>query len=125
MIRTIASAVITLALILTLSWYEMNYVDKVFDQFNAMLLSLRQKAEAGTAIYEDGAAVETYWNEKKKSLHIWVPHSSLLEVDYQMDEALGFLYLQDYEDALPKLDVLIGLSVTIPDSYSLRPGNIL
>lgn len=124
MIRTLASIVITLLLIFGLSWYEMRYVDRIFEHFNAMLLSLRQKTESGTALYEDGTAVQSYWDKQRHRMHIWLPHSSLLEVDYQMDEALGFLYLKDYEDALPKIDVLIGLSETIPDAYSLSLGNI-
>lgn len=124
MIRTIASVVITLLLLLALSWYEMSYVDRVFDHFHEILLSLRQKTEAGEALYEDGTSVKTYWDKQRHRMHIWLPHSSLLEVDYQMNEALGFLYLKNYEDALPKIDVLIGLSETIPDAYSLNPGNI-
>ena len=124
MIRTIASIVITLLLLLAFSWYELYYVDRVFDHFNEILFSLRQKTETGTVRYEDGTAVKAYWDKQRHRLHIWLPHSSLLEVDYQMNEALGFLYLKNYEDALPKIDVLIGLSETIPNAYSLTPGNI-
>ena len=124
MIRTIASIGITLLLLFALSWYEIYYVNKVFEHFNEILLALHQKTETGTALYEDGTAVKAYWDKQRHRLHIWLPHSSLLEVDYQINEALGFLYLKNYEDALPKIDVLIGLSETIPDSYSLNPGNI-
>jgi hypothetical protein len=124
MIRTIASIVITLLLLFALSWYEMRYVDRTFEHFNALLLSLRQKTEEGKALYEDGTAVQKYWDKERRRLHVWLPHSSLLEVDYQMNEALGFLYLKDYEDAMPKIDVLVGLSETIPEAYSLSLGNI-
>ena len=124
MIRTLASIAVTLLLLFALSCYEISYVNKVFDHFNEILLSLRQKTETGTALYEDGSGVKAYWDKQRHLLHIWVPHSSLLEVDYQLNEALGFLYLKNYDDALPKIDVLIGLSETIPDAYSLNLGNI-
>ena len=45
-------------------------------------------------------------------------------MDYQMDEALGFLYQQKYEDALPKIEVLLGIAETIPHNYTFGIENI-
>ena len=124
MIRTIASIFITLGLIFGVSVYEIYYVNRTFNHFHAVLESLYQKTENGTAAYEDGVALQSYWREKKKVLHVWLPHTALQEVDYQLDETVGYMYVKDYESALPKIEVLLGLSQTISHSYSFNIQNI-
>ncbi|MBO5737368.1 MAG: DUF4363 family protein [Clostridia bacterium] len=124
MIRTIASAIITLLLILGISIYDIHYVQNSFDVFHDALRTLKQKTELGTATYDDGLAVRAYWDTKKRVMHIWVPHTPLAEIDYQLDEAIGCLYTKDYAGAMPNIEVLLGLSENIPDSYTLSWGNI-
>lgn len=124
MIRTIASIFITLALIFGLSFFEIAYVQKTFRDFKETVETLRHKAEAGTATYQDGITVQNYWRKKRDVLHVWVPHNSLQEVDYQLDETVGFLYTGDYAAALPKIEVVIGLAENIPQLYTFHLGNI-
>lgn len=124
MIRTILSIFITLALILGVSFFEIAYVHTTFDTFSESIESLRDKVEAGIATYQDGITVQNHWRKKRDILHIWVPHNSLQEVDYQLDETVGFLYVNDYESALPKLEVVAGLTKNIPELYTFRLGNI-
>ena len=57
-------------------------------------------------------------------MHIWVPHTALAEIDFQLDEAIGYLSIGDCDGALPNIEVLLGLSKNIPDSYTLSIGNI-
>ena len=47
MIRTIVSAIITLALIIGVSIYEIYYVQTTFELFHAELRALKQKTELG------------------------------------------------------------------------------
>ncbi len=124
MVKTIVSIFLSLALICGLSFYEIYYVKTTFRQFNTILNTLYQKTESHTATYEDGTAVRYYWEEEKTSLHIWLPHSMLQEVDYHLDEAIGYLYNDDYSNALAQLEVAIELSTEIPRSYALIPQNI-
>ena len=124
MIRTIASIFITLGIIFGISALELFYVKSTFDNFHKSVQILYQKVENSTATYEDGLTVQTYWRTKKKSLHVWVPHNALQEMDYQLDEAVGYLYLQAYDDAIPKLEVVLGLSEHIPQSYTFGLENI-
>lgn len=124
MIRTIASVLITLALLLGVSLYEVHYVQATFDQFEEILHSLQHKTVIGTVSYDDGLAVREFWDENKKMLHVWVPHTVLFEIDYQLDEAIGFLFVEEYSDALPKIEVLLGLSENVPDGYTFSLGNI-
>ncbi len=124
MIKTIVSIAISLGLILGVSFLSLDYVNKTFDLFEKALLALYDKTEAETATYEDGTAVQRLWEEKKKTLHVWVPHTAIQEVDYQLYEAVGFLYVQDYKAALPKLEVVLGMCENIPQSYTFGLENI-
>ena len=124
MIRTIASVVVTFLLILGISLFETWYVQSTFSHFHQMLTALQNKSELQIATYEDGTSLQKYWDGKKRWLHVWIPHTSLQEIDFQLDEAVGFLYVDDYEGALPKISVLLGLSEHIPNSYHYDWGNI-
>ena len=124
MVRTLISVFVTLGILIGLSIFELCYVQKSFDEFYEILYVLRQKTDSQTATHEDGIAVRQYWDDKKNTMHVWLPHTSLLEIDLQLDEAIAFLYEKSYADALPKIDVVIGLSLSIPKSYELAIKNI-
>lgn len=124
MVKTLISIVIASAVLFGVSMYSIVYVNDTFAFFERALLSLYDKTEAQTATYEDGTAVQRFWEEKKKSLHVWVPHTAIQEVDYQLYEAVGFLYVQDYKAALPKIEVVLGMCENIPHSYTLGVENI-
>jgi hypothetical protein len=124
MIRTIVSIFITFVIIAALSAYEMWYVHTTFHSFHQLLQGLYTKTQLQTVTDEDGNAIRAYWKEEKKKLHVWIPHTALQEIDFQMNEAIGFIYQDNYADALPKIKVLIGLSEDIPRSYTLNFGNI-
>lgn len=125
MVKTLTSIFVSLALIAGISYYETWKVRSVFRDFREILFSLKDKTESRTANYPDGEAVRSFWNEKKRSLHIWVSHTSIENVDYQLNEALGYLYEKKFDDALPKIEVLIEITNRIPLIYSVRPENVL
>ena len=85
---------------------------------------MKEKTESGVVTYSDGLAVRELWDTKKLVMHVWIPHTPLQEIDYQLDEAIGFLYVEEYADALPKIEVLIGLSENVPHGYTFHIGNI-
>ena len=125
MIRTIASIFITLGLIFGISLYESNRVKNTFTDFSEVLQILYDKTEAGEVTYEDGTATEEFWENKKNTLHIWLPHTAIQEIDYQLYEAVGYLYVRDYKSALPKIEILLGMCENIPQSYRFSLENIL
>ena len=125
MIRTIASIFITLGLIFGISLYESNRVKNTFTDFSEVLQILYDKTEAGEVTYEDGTATEEFWENKKNTLHIWLPHTAIQEIDYQLYEAVGYLYVRDYDSAMPKLEILIGMCENIPQSYRVSFENVL
>ena len=88
-------------------------------------ISLVTASENATVTYEDGAAVEEFWENQKNTLHIWLPHTAIQEIDYQLYEAVGYLYVRDFESAIPKLEILMGMCENIPQSYRFSWENIL
>lgn len=124
MLRTIASIFITLSLIFGISYYESTRVKTTFDEFEKALTVLYDKTESGDVTYEDGTSVEKFWENKKNTLHVWLPHSAILEIDYQLYEAVGCLYVRDYKSALPKLEILLGMCENIPQSYRFSLENV-
>ena len=124
MIKTIISIAVSLILLACACVFEYYYVHNTFSLFEQMLLSLHDKTEDRQATYEDGTAVQRFWEEKKRTLHIWLPHTAIQEVDYQLYEAVGYIYVQDYKSALPKIDVVLGMCENIPHSYLWKAENI-
>lgn len=124
MIRTIISIVITLLLICVATFAEIWYVNAVFDEFAERVQTIMDKAFAHAATFDDGDAVRDFWEEKKNVLYIWLPHTVLQEIDFQLAEAIGNLYVRDYDAAIAKFEVVLCLSEDIPQSYSLGLENI-
>ena len=123
-LKTILSILITLAVILTIAFYESYRLNKTFSLFSENLSTLYDKVEHQTVTYEDGVAIEEFWENQKNTLHIWIPHNAILEIDYQLYEAVGYLYVRDYKSALPKLEILLGMCENIPQSYRFSLENV-
>lgn len=125
MIKTIVSILVSLGLIFGVVFYENKKINYVFGEFAKILQTLYDKTESREVTYEDGTATEAFWENKKNTLHIWLPHAALLEIDYQLYEAVGCLYVLDFDAALPKIEILLGMCKNIPQSYGFRWENIL
>lgn len=124
MVKTIVSIVISTALLIFISVFERFRVNEVFQDFRERLVALYEKTEENEATFCDGESVRTFWTEKRKELHVWVTHTSIENVDYQLNEAIGYLFEEKYEDALPKIEVLIEMTKKIPATYSFRFENV-
>ena len=124
MVKTWISIFIALGVLVGASLFELYYVQKTFSLLTEVLFTLHDKTEAQTATIEDGTAVRQLWEEKKDSLQIWLPHTAIQEIDYQLYEAVGFICVRNYENALPKLEVVLGMCENVPETYSLRLKNI-
>lgn len=122
--KIIPSILISGALLIGLSVCELTYVDKTFDTFHKGLTGIYQKTESCSATHEDGTALQAFWEEKKKVLYLWLPHTLIDQVDYHLGEALGYLYQGNFEDSLPKFELLLDMAETIPRAYKILPENI-
>ncbi len=124
LLLSIVSVLVTLGIIIGLSIWENCRIHATFTKFERILTSLYDKTESGKVTYEDGTATEEFWENRKNTLHIWLPHTAILEIDYQLYEAVGYLYVQDYKSALPKIEILLGMCENIPQSYRFSFENI-
>ena len=122
--KIIPSILISGALLVGLSVCELTYVDKTFNTFHKGLTGIYQKTESCEATHEDGTALQVFWEEKKKVLYLWLPHTLIDQVDYHLGEALGYLYQGNFEDSLPKFELLLDMAETIPRAYKILPENI-
>jgi len=125
MVKSIISVLISLALIFGFAAYESNFVMRQFDEFSTVLDTLYEKVENQTANKQDVLAAQQNWVDKKKVLHIFIPHNEIKEVDLWLAETISLVGYEKYEDALSKLDVLKELCEQIPTTFRLHISNIL
>ena len=107
------------------SIYEHTFVNKQFEEFNQLLSVLYEKIDSQTAVCDDVLAVQKSWLEKKKSLHVFIPHNDIKEVDLWLSEAVTLVRDKEWKDAISKIEVLIELSEQIPKTFNLSFENIL
>lgn len=124
MLKMLVGIFASLALLAGLSIYELSFVERSFNALHDGFQAMYLKTEEEIATAEDGNSVRAFWQEKKRSLHFWLPHAVIDQIDTQLGEAIGYLYEENYMDALPKWQVLLTLSENIPKTYSLLPENI-
>ena len=124
MLKMVLGILLSFALLAGLSIYELSFVEHSFAALHDAFQNMYLKTEEESATAEDGNAVRIFWQNKKRSLHFWLPHAVIDQIDTQLGEAIGYLYEENYMDALPKWQVLVTLSENIPKTYSLLPENI-
>ncbi len=119
------TAIIALAIVIISSIYEQVYLKNSFDEFRKVTSEVYKKTEDKTAVKSDILAVQNLWIEKKKTLHVFIPHNDIKEVDLWISEAVTLIEKKMWEDALSKLEVVIEMSEQIPKTYTLKIENIL
>ncbi len=119
------TAIIALAIIIISSVYEQVYLKNSFEEFREVTNEVYKKTEEQTAVKSDILAVQNLWIQKKKTLHVFIPHNDIKEVDLWISEAVTLIEKKMWEDALSKLEVVIEISEQIPKTYTLKIENIL
>ena len=124
MVKSLVSMIIVALLLVGGAIYENHFVNSTFDQFNQVLTVLYQKVDDQDATMDDVYAVQKNWLDKKKSLHAFIPHNEIKEIDLWLAESATLVRDQKWEDALSKIEVLKELSEQIPKTFQLTLGNI-
>ena len=125
MVKSIISAIIGFAILILGSAIEYRVVTYSFNEFDNEVKILRQKIENETATVDDGVNVQNVWIEKKKTLHVLIPHNEIKEIDLWLSECCGLLETKTFDDALTKLTVVSELIEQIPKTFSFRIENIM
>ena len=122
--KSILTAIIAILLLFCCAFLENKTVNDTFNVFYDFLEQTELKIKRETITSEDARVLKDFWLEKKKILHIWIPHADIKEIDLWLGETLAFTENENYEEALTKIKVLKILAKQIPSTFSLRIENI-
>lgn len=125
MVKTFISMIAVAILLFVGAILEARFIDKQFNEFNEVLCVLYEKVDDESATINDVYAVQQNWLEKKRYLHIFIPHTEIKEVDLWLSESATLVRDKEWEDAISKIEVLKELSEQIPKTFSLRIENVL
>lgn len=125
MVKTLISILVVACLLFVGSIYENNFVNRQFNEINEVLVTLYDKVDENTATQDDVYAVQKNWIEKKKVLHIFIPHNDIKEIDLWLAESATLVRDKEWNDAISKIEVLIELTEQIPKTFMLSWENIL
>ena len=125
MVKTIISIILVGIMLVAGAIYEHTFVNKQFDDFHQVLTTLYDKIDNESAVRDDVLAVQKSWLEKKKSLHVFIPHNDIKEIDLWLSEAVTLVRDKEWKDAISKIEVLLELAEQIPKTFNLSFENIL
>mgnify|MGYP004654941493 FL=1 len=124
MTKTIITIIVSVSLLFLCSYGEFKEINDTFDAFYTFLEQTEIKIKNGNVTVQDTVALKNFWLTKKKSLHIWIPHTDIKEVDLWLGETIAFTENGKLDEAATKIVVLKGLAKQIPETYSIRLENI-
>ena len=124
MVKSIITIIISLLILTGGAIFEQTYILNEFKEFSIATLSLKEKAELETATTEETVKLQQDWENKKRILHAFIPHSEIKEIGLWLSEAVEFSEYQNYEELADKLKVIYDLSLQIPQSFRVKFENI-
>lgn len=125
MVKSLVSMLTVLTLLIVSSILETWFVNKQFKEFDNVLFELYQKVDEQVAVPDDVLAVQRNWLDKKRVLHIFIPHNDIKEVDLWIAESVTLVRDKEWKDAISKIEVLRELSEQIPKTFRVSFENIL
>ncbi len=125
MVKTITSILVVACLLIVGTIYENTFVKRQFNEMHVVLVTLYDKVDDNTATQDDVYAVQKNWIEKKKVLHVFIPHNEIKEMDLWLAESATLVRDKEWNDAISKIEVLIELTEQIPKTFMLSWENIL
>ena len=102
-----------------------NYVHNQFIDFNDSATILYQKVQEETATADDVYVVREIWHKKKKTLHAFISHTEIKELDMWISECATLVNDKEWQDAISKVEVICELARQIPRGFSFSIENIL
>lgn len=125
MVRSIISIIVSLTILALSGVYEQSYLKNNFNDLRFTLENTYEKAKNETITDDDAIIVQNKWRKLKKSLHIFVPHNDVKELDMWIAESVSYVKQKNYGEAIDKIEVAIELTTQIPNGYLLKIENIL
>lgn len=125
MVKAVISTIVVAIILIAGAFYENDFIKRQFNEFDQTLQVLYEKIDEKTAVEGDVYAVQNNWLDKKRVLHIFIPHNEIKEVDLWLAESVKLVRDEKWEDALSKVEVLKELSEQIPKTFAISIENIL
>ena len=122
--KTVISVISALIILVAGAIAENRFVKKQFNELSLSFTMLYDKIDNETATEKDVYAVKEQWLDKKKTLHIFIPHNEIKEMDLWLFETAVLVRDKEWTDALSKVDVLKNLCEEVPKTFSLSIENI-
>ena len=125
MVKSIISALVVVAILITGMIFESIFVKNQFAQAHEATTIVYEKTLNQTATEDDVYNLQNLWLNKKEYLHIFIPHNEIKEVDLWLSECVKLVKDKEWTDAITKLEVLRELFEQIPKTFRPSIENIL
>lgn len=123
--KVIITIICAIILLIAGGVYEQVVVLKQFDEFKLSVSECLDKADNKTITVNDIDKLSTDWEEKRKYLHVFIPHTEIKEIGLWLSEATAFAKSGNIEEVADKLKVVYDLSKQIPDNFRVKIENIM
>ena len=124
MVKTFISTIVVALLLCCLAVYESDFTKRQFEELSVVMETLYEKVDDKNAVEDDVYAVQKNWLDKKRYLHIFIPHNEIKEIDLWLAESVKLVRDEKWEDALSKIEVLRELAEQIPKTFAVTLENI-
>lgn len=124
MTKSIFTTLLALAVLFSAAFAENKKITNTFDGFYSFLEQTEIKLNRNQLTLQDAYALKDYWLTKKRTLHIWIPHNEIKEIDLWIGETIAYAKIKKYDEVLTKVQVLKLLCKQIPTIFSLKPENV-
>ena len=124
MVRSLISTACALAILFGAAAYETSYIKNTFSTFSVYLKQTEEKLEKEQATLADATALLNFWLNKKRKLHIFIPHNEIKEIDLWLSECVAFTEEGNFPEAKSKIVVLLELCEQIPNTFLLKIENV-
>ena len=124
MVKSIITVLVSALIFIGGSICEQVYLNNSFQNFRQRLIVVYEKTEDETITAYDVKSVQDLWIKNKKTLHVFISHNAIKELDMWISESLNYVKQKNYGEALDKIEVAIELTEQIPKGYLIRFENV-
>ena len=125
MVKTLVTMLGALLILIGGAIYEETFVFRQFNELHEVIEVVYDKVNDKTATEDDIYSLQSNWLDKKKYLHVFIPHNEIKEIDLWTAEAVKLVRDKKWEDAISKIEVLKELAEQIPKTFRISIENIL
>ena len=112
MLKSVITTLLATILFFCASFAEQKYIKKTFSELYQIIEKTEIKLSGEKASQEDAESLKIFWLEKKRTLHVIIPHNDVKEIDLWVNECSAYTQKSMYTEAISKLQVLKTLRFT-------------